>query len=130
MGSRHCGRILMSSGIVPIVGAANVIRIAVAMGLVVGFAATAQAETKYNPYTKKWEDVSPDAVPQINPMTGKWELAPPNAQPKLNPYTNKYEMAPANAVPRFNPYTRQYEMAPPDARLELNTQTGTWHYVR
>jgi len=24
----------------------------------------------------------------------------------------------------------QYEMGPPDARLELNTQTGTWHYVR
>jgi hypothetical protein len=30
---------------------------------------------EYNPYTKKWEDVSPDAVPQVNPMTGKWELA-------------------------------------------------------
>jgi hypothetical protein len=51
-----------------------------------------RAEVKYNPYTKKWEDVSPDAVPQVNPMTGKWELAPPNARPKLNPYTNKYEM--------------------------------------
>src|SRR5215472_191698 len=98
----------MLSARLRIIGAATTIGAV----LVVGLGAVVRAETKYNPYTKKWEDASPDAVPQVNPMTGKWELAPPNARPKLNPYTNKYEMAPA------------------DARLELNTQTGTWQYVR
>jgi len=90
----------------------------------------AHAENKYNPYTRQWEDVSPDSYPQLNPITGKWELAPPNSSPKLNPYTGQYQMAPANAVPRYNPYTKQFELAPPDARLELNRQDNTWHYTR
>ena len=90
----------------------------------------AQAENKYNPYTRQWEAVSPDSTLQLNPVTGKWELAPPNSAAKLNPYTGKYEMVPPNAVARYNPYTKQWELAPPNARLEFDRGSNAWHYTR
>jgi hypothetical protein len=98
----------------------------------VGIASTtfAYAENKYNQYTGQWENVSPDAIPQMNPITGKWELAPPGSAPKLNPYTNEYHMVPPNAITRYNPYTKQWELAPPDATLELNRGDNTYHYTR
>jgi hypothetical protein len=92
--------------------------------------ATAYAESKYNPYTRKWEDVSPDAVPRVNPVTGHWELASPSSVPKLNPYTRQYELVSPNSITRFNPYSKQWELAPPDAKLELNPYTNSWHYTR
>jgi hypothetical protein len=102
--------------------------------VVVGFGAmmtiSAHAESKYNPYTRQWEDVSPDAVPTLNPVTGHWELATPGSQPKLNPYTRQYEMVPPNSITRFNPYTKQWELAPPNAKLELDPHTNAWHYTR
>jgi hypothetical protein len=97
----------------------------------VGIVSTsAWAESQYNPYTRRWENVSPGAAPRMNPYTGHWELASPDAVGKLNPYTNKFEMVPSNSIPRFNPYSKKYELAPPDATLERNTQTGEWHYPR
>ena len=37
----------------------------VLVGFSIVFSAIAHAESKYNPYTRQWEDVSSDAVPQI-----------------------------------------------------------------
>lgn len=120
------GRRLSSSRI----SGAGAVRVLFAVVLSIVSDALALAESKYNPYTNLWEDVSPDAVPQLNPVTGHWELASPNSVPKLNPYTHEYQMVPANSILRFNPQSKQWELAPPDADLELNPHTGTWHYVR
>ena len=106
------------------------LRAAVVVGFSIAFSSAAHAESKYNPYTKQWEDVSPNAYPQLNPITGKWELAPPGSVPKLNPYTREYHLVSPDSVARFNPSTRQWELAPPDTSLQLNRETNTWHYTR
>ena len=62
--------------------------------------AESHAMTKYNPFTRQWEQVSPDAVPRMNPATGQWELASPNAVLKLNPFTKQYHLVPPDSVPR------------------------------
>jgi hypothetical protein len=110
--------------------ASGALRAALLIGVGITMTTIARAENKYNQYTGQWEDVSPDAVPQMNPITGKWELASPGSAPKLNPYTGQYQMAPPNAITRYNPYTKQWELAPPDATLELNRGDNTWHYTR
>jgi hypothetical protein len=47
----------------------DVIRLVLLFGMSVTCGATAQAETKYNPYTRTWESVSPDAAPRMNPQS-------------------------------------------------------------
>jgi hypothetical protein len=108
----------------------GVVRAVVLVGFSIISSAIAHAQSQYNAYTRQWEDVSPDSVPQLNPVTGRWQLAPPNSVAKLNPYTRQYEMVPPNSISRFNPYTKRWELAPPDATLELNPHTKVWHYVR
>ena len=71
------------------------LRAAVVIGFGIAFIPAVHAESKYNPYTKQWEDVSPNAYPQLNPITGKWELAPPGSVPKLNPYTQRIPLGSA-----------------------------------
>jgi hypothetical protein len=92
--------------------------------------AESHAMTKYNPYTRQWEQVTPDAVPRVNPTTGKYELASPNAVLKLNPYTKQYHLVPPDAVPRYNTYTRQWELASPNAPLQLNPRSNTWEFTK
>jgi hypothetical protein len=118
---QEIGRMMNGNGVVCAV---------VLVGFSIVSSGIADAESKYNPYTRQWEDVSSDAVPQMNPVTGHWQLAPPNSVAKLNPYTRQYEMVPPNSTSRFNPYTKRWELAPPDATLELNPHTNVWHYAR
>jgi hypothetical protein len=40
------------------------------IGIGITLSTIVRAENKYNQYTGQWEDVSPDAVPQMNPITG------------------------------------------------------------
>ena len=63
----------------------GVIRLGLLFGMSVTCATTAQAESKYNPYTRQWENVSPDAAPRINPYTGRWELASPRFGGQVEP---------------------------------------------
>jgi hypothetical protein len=114
----------------PMMSGGGIFRAIVFIGLSIAFRTIAHAESKYNPLTGQWENVSSDAVPQMNPITGRWELAAPNSVAKLNPYTRQYEMVPANSITRYNPIARQWELAPPDAKLELDPHTGAWHYER
>ena len=82
---------------------AGALRAALLIGIGVALTAAARAENKYNQYTGQWENVSPDAVPQMNPITGKWELAPPGSAPKLNPYTGQYLNGPAKCHYEIQP---------------------------
>ena len=61
------------------------LRAAVIVGFGIAFTPAVHAESKYNPYTQQWEDVSPNAYPQLNPITGKWELAAPGLSAKIEP---------------------------------------------
>ena len=88
------------------------VRAALVIGFGIAFTPAVFAESKYNPYTQQWEEVSPNAYPQLNPITGKWELATPGSVPKLNPYTQQYHLVPPDSVARFNPSTKQWELAP------------------
>jgi ABC-type cobalt transport system substrate-binding protein len=56
-------------------------------------AANAQAETKYNPYTRSY-DTAQSGVQTV--------------QPRYNPYTTKYEMTTKDSTIVYNPYSHTY----------------------
>jgi hypothetical protein len=64
-------------------------------------ATNAQAETKYNPYTRSYEPTQSASQP---------------VQPRYNPYTRGYEMTTRDSQLVYNPYNNGYTYVPKPAK--------------
>lgn len=78
------------------------------------------AETRYNPYTNKYEVASKEEVLTYNSYENTYEYAYPDSEQEYNPYTNKYEVASKEEILTYNPYENTYEYAYPGNKWEYN----------
>ena len=53
-----------------------------------------QAETKYNPFTDKFETTSPDAVIKYNPFDNSFSYQQPGSRIEYNPFQDNFQYAP------------------------------------
>ena len=50
-----------------------------------------QADSKYNPYTGKWENRSSDDVLKWNPYKNTWNYEDPDSSLDYNPWSNEWD---------------------------------------
>ena len=58
------------------------------------------AETKFNPFTGKWEITSKDGKLEYNPFDGSYSYQQPGAQLEYNAFDNTWDYAPPDRPKR------------------------------
>ena len=69
-------------------------QIAFSLLLILAFAGSVWADTKYNAFTGEWEVTSPDSELRYNAFDGGWSYQPPGAQLQYNAPQNTWGYAP------------------------------------